>query len=216
MECWSLIEVVERKPHAEMCGNFNPHWVRYHGKDWLVHGGIDYAYMHGTNPEGVQYYIEFPGDDGEVQRKELMTWQTIAELRVPQVWMPGGESCYVRTGDIIAYRERYTVVGSEVERTGTRHARILGRMITGGCGQVVAPDTLLVIAANHRFDFGMTRAVELADITAVASTNDFARFFFSAEWNKIGPVELLRLVDIGALNSRYIGEELPEWAKFRR
>jgi len=53
-----LIEVIERKPIAKCIGNFNPHWVRYKNEMHLVLGGIDYAYIHGNNPLGVNYYIE--------------------------------------------------------------------------------------------------------------------------------------------------------------
>jgi len=53
-----LVEVIKRKPITKIIGNFNPHWVRYHGKQYLVRGGIDYAYMHGDHPLGVEYYIE--------------------------------------------------------------------------------------------------------------------------------------------------------------
>ena len=53
-----VIEVIDRKPTAKMIGNFNPHFVRYHNKQHLVKGGVDYAYMHGEHPLGVEYFIE--------------------------------------------------------------------------------------------------------------------------------------------------------------
>jgi len=52
-----LIEIIDRKPTTKIIGNFNPHWVRYHNHEYLVEGGVDYAYMHGENPEGILYYI---------------------------------------------------------------------------------------------------------------------------------------------------------------
>jgi len=42
---------------TKIIGNFNPHWVRYHNHEYLVEGGVDCAYMHGENPEGIPYYI---------------------------------------------------------------------------------------------------------------------------------------------------------------
>lgn len=42
------VETVERKPfHKGFFGNFVPHYVRYKTQVYLLHGGIDYAYMHG-------------------------------------------------------------------------------------------------------------------------------------------------------------------------
>jgi len=53
-----LLVVVNRVPiNHGMFGNFNPFWIRYKGKEHYLHGGADYAYMHGPNPEGIPYYI---------------------------------------------------------------------------------------------------------------------------------------------------------------
>lgn len=53
------IGVIDRIPFNKgFFGNFIPHWARYKGKEYLVQGGIDYAYMHGDNPLGVPYWIE--------------------------------------------------------------------------------------------------------------------------------------------------------------
>ena len=47
-----VVENIERKPfHNGFVGNFIPHWVRYKGKEHLLKGGIDYAYMHGMPNE---------------------------------------------------------------------------------------------------------------------------------------------------------------------
>ena len=51
--CWpdynlALIETIDRKPFNKgFFGNFVPHWCRYKREVYLVHGSIDYAYMHG-------------------------------------------------------------------------------------------------------------------------------------------------------------------------
>lgn len=50
------ISIIERKPFNKgSVGNFIPHFCRYKNKKYLVHGGIDYAYMHDVNPDG--FYI---------------------------------------------------------------------------------------------------------------------------------------------------------------
>jgi len=42
------IEIINRKPfNRGFFGNFVPHYVRYKNKEYILHGGIDYAYMHG-------------------------------------------------------------------------------------------------------------------------------------------------------------------------
>lgn len=44
----TVLETIDRKPFNKgFMGNFVPHWARYKGKEYLVHGSIDYAYMHG-------------------------------------------------------------------------------------------------------------------------------------------------------------------------
>ena len=51
--CWpdynlDLIETINRKPFNKgFFGNFVPHWCRYKNQEYLVHGSIDHAYMHG-------------------------------------------------------------------------------------------------------------------------------------------------------------------------
>lgn len=50
------VGVIDRKLFNKgFCGNFVPHWVRYKRKQFLVHGGIDYAYMHNVEMNG--FYI---------------------------------------------------------------------------------------------------------------------------------------------------------------
>ena len=47
-----LIETIDRKPFNKgFFGNFVPHWCRYKKKVYLVHGSIDYAYMHGFDDD---------------------------------------------------------------------------------------------------------------------------------------------------------------------
>jgi hypothetical protein len=53
-----ILETITRVPIYKSIGNFNPTWIRYHGKMYYVYGGIDYAYMHGNNPLGIEYYIK--------------------------------------------------------------------------------------------------------------------------------------------------------------
>lgn len=51
-----VLETINRKPFNKgFVGNFVPHWVRYKTKKYLVHGGIDYAYMHPVDDKG--FYI---------------------------------------------------------------------------------------------------------------------------------------------------------------
>ena len=43
-----LVEVIDRKPfNRGFIGNFIPHWCRYKGKEHLIHGSIDHAYLQG-------------------------------------------------------------------------------------------------------------------------------------------------------------------------
>lgn len=47
-----VIEVIKRIPfHKGFVGNFVPVYVRYKSKVYFLHGGWDYAYMHGTPTE---------------------------------------------------------------------------------------------------------------------------------------------------------------------
>ena len=50
---------ITRVPIIESIGNFNPHFIRYKRKIYIVQGGVDYAYMHGERPLGIDYYIDF-------------------------------------------------------------------------------------------------------------------------------------------------------------
>jgi len=51
-----LIKTIERKPfHNGFVGNFVPHWVRYKGKEYLLCGGIDSAYIQSKE---IEAYIE--------------------------------------------------------------------------------------------------------------------------------------------------------------
>lgn len=51
-----VIETIERKPfNRGFIGNFVPHWCKYKGREYLIHGGIDYAYMHDVDETG--FYI---------------------------------------------------------------------------------------------------------------------------------------------------------------
>ncbi len=53
------VSIIRRNPIVKgFFGNFIPHWARYQKKVYLIHGGIDYAYMHGPKPEGRDYYID--------------------------------------------------------------------------------------------------------------------------------------------------------------
>ena len=50
------LKSIYRVPFSKgMCGNFNPHWVRYKYKEYLLHGGIDSAYIQEWDGKG---YIE--------------------------------------------------------------------------------------------------------------------------------------------------------------
>lgn len=43
-----MIETIDRKPFNKgWFGNFVPYWCRYKRKLYLIHGSIDYSYMHG-------------------------------------------------------------------------------------------------------------------------------------------------------------------------
>jgi hypothetical protein len=43
-----VLEFIKRKPyHKGMVGNFCPHYCKYEHREWLIHGSVDYAYMHG-------------------------------------------------------------------------------------------------------------------------------------------------------------------------
>ena len=47
-----VIEVIKRTPfHKGFVGNFVPVYVRYNSQPYFLHGGWDYAYMHGTPTE---------------------------------------------------------------------------------------------------------------------------------------------------------------------
>ncbi len=53
------ITVIKRRPVVKgFVGNFVPHWARYNNEIYLIKGGIDYEYMHGPKPEGMEYFIE--------------------------------------------------------------------------------------------------------------------------------------------------------------
>lgn len=53
-----LVETINRKPfHKGFVGNFVPHYCRYKNKEYYVFGGIDYAYMHDIDRNGL-YIIE--------------------------------------------------------------------------------------------------------------------------------------------------------------
>ena len=63
-----LVEIVDRKPfHRGFVGNFVPHYCRYKNKEYYVFGGIDYAYMHDIDRNGL-YIIE--------RRWETMKYKT--------------------------------------------------------------------------------------------------------------------------------------------
>ena len=47
-----LVEEIDRKPfNSGFMGNFIPHWCRYKNRVYLIHGSIDYAYMHGFDDD---------------------------------------------------------------------------------------------------------------------------------------------------------------------
>lgn len=57
-EAGNVLEVIDRKPFSKgMFGNFCPHYCRYKGKEYMIHGGIDYAYMHDVDMN--EMYIIF-------------------------------------------------------------------------------------------------------------------------------------------------------------
>jgi len=47
-----IVDTIQRIPfNRGFVGNFVPVWVRYNRKEYLLQGGWDYAYMHGTPSE---------------------------------------------------------------------------------------------------------------------------------------------------------------------
>ncbi len=52
------VGVIDRKVFNKgFFGNFVPHWARYKGKELLVHGGIDYNYMHNIDVNGLYVVV---------------------------------------------------------------------------------------------------------------------------------------------------------------
>ena len=53
------IETIDRKPFNKgFVGNFVPHWCRYKNKVYLIHGGIDYSYMHDVDVNGMYIVVD--------------------------------------------------------------------------------------------------------------------------------------------------------------